>query len=65
VEQYLKDLVPACGDAEEGEQNKADYEARKQARTDEIEALRKAQTILEEAFKSKFFLQKKTEISRH
>merc|ERR1719408_951603 len=53
VEQYLKDLVPACGKAEEGEQNQKDYEDRKQARTDEIEALRKAQTILEEAFKEK------------
>jgi DNA repair exonuclease SbcCD ATPase subunit len=58
VVQYLKDLVPACGKAEEGEQNQADYEARKQARTDEIEALRKAQTILEEAFKEKLLLQK-------
>merc|ERR1719182_1043152 len=57
VEQYLKDLVPACGAAEEGEQNKKDYEDRKQARADEIEALRKAQTILEEAFKAKAFLQ--------
>merc|ERR550537_1446410 len=47
VVQYLKDLVPACGDAEEGEQNKQDYEDRKKARADEIEALRKAQTILE------------------
>jgi DNA repair exonuclease SbcCD ATPase subunit len=65
VEQYLKDLVPACGAAEEGEQNAADYEARKQARTDEIEALRKAQTILEEAFKEKLFLQKNPVIHRH
>jgi hypothetical protein len=53
VEQYLKDLVPACGAAEEGEQNTQDYEDRKKARADEIEALRKAQTILEEAFKEK------------
>jgi hypothetical protein len=53
VEQYLKDLVPACGAAEEGEQNAQDYEDRKKARADEIEALRKAQTILEEAFKEK------------
>merc|ERR1719191_525739 len=65
VEQYLKDLVPACGAAEEGEQNKQDYEDRKQARTDEIEALRKAQTILEEAFKEKLFLQRKAGIQRH
>jgi len=66
VEQYLKDLVPACGKAEEGEQNKQDYEDRKQARADEIEALRKAQTILEEAFKEKgLFLQKKASIRKH
>merc|ERR1719440_782169 len=44
VIQYLKDLEPACviGDSS--------YEDRKQARADEIAALRKAQTILEEAF---------------
>jgi DNA repair exonuclease SbcCD ATPase subunit len=66
VEQYLKDLVPACGAAEEGEQNKQDYEDRKKARADEIEALRKAQTILEEAFKEKpEFLQRRTSINRH
>merc|ERR1719424_2722868 len=66
VEQYLKDLVPACGDAEEGEQNQKDYEDRKQARTDEIEALRKAQTILEDAFKEKAFLQRKAiSIQKH
>merc|ERR550537_306309 len=51
VVQYLKDLEPACvtGDST--------YEDRKQARADEIEALRKAQTILESAFKAKEFLQ--------
>merc|ERR1719262_125425 len=65
VVQYLKDLIPACGDAEEADQNKEDYEARKQARTDEIEALRKAQTILEEAFKEKGFLQLKASIRQH
>merc|ERR1719272_2368459 len=66
VEQYLKDLVPACGAAEEGEQNKQDYEDRKQARADEIEALRKAQTILEEAFKEKsMFLQRKVSVHQH
>merc|ERR1719262_2000532 len=45
LEQYLKDLEPACiaGDST--------YEERKQARADEIEALRKAQVILQEAFK--------------
>merc|ERR1719160_272436 len=65
VVQYLKDLIPACGDAEEADQNKEDYEDRKQARTDEIEALRKAQTILEEAFKEKGFLQLKASIRQH
>merc|ERR1719408_210367 len=66
VEQYLKDLVPACGAAEEGEQNKQDYEDRKKARADEIEALRKAQTILEEAFKEKAeFLTRRTTIRKH
>jgi len=45
VEQYLKDLEPACisGDSS--------YEDRKKARADEIDALRKAQTILQDAFK--------------
>merc|ERR1719261_1136338 len=66
VEQYLKDLVPACGAAEEGEQNQKDYEDRKKARADEIEALRKAQTILEEAFKEKAeFLQRRVGVQRH
>merc|ERR1719201_3324564 len=53
VVQYLKDLEPACvkGDST--------YEDRKKARSDEIEALRKAQTILEDAFKAKEFLQRK------
>jgi len=53
VEQYLKDLQPACGDGD------SSYEDRKKARADEIEALRKAQTILEDAFRAKAFLQKK------
>jgi hypothetical protein len=47
VVQYLKDLEPACVSGD------STYEDRKQARTDEIEALREAQTILEEAFKEK------------
>jgi len=53
VEQYLKDLEPACvgGDST--------YEDRKKARTDEIGALGKAQTILEDAFRQKAFLQKR------
>merc|ERR1719321_2125254 len=41
VDQYLKDLQPACGTGD------SSYEDRKKARADEIEALRKAQTILE------------------
>merc|ERR1719379_2944434 len=54
VQQYLKDLVPACGDGD------SSYEDRKKARADEIEALRKAQTILEDAFRAKAsFLQKR------
>merc|ERR1712134_134312 len=47
TEQYLKDLQPACVDGD------STYEDRKQARTDEIEALHKAQGILAEAFKEK------------
>merc|ERR1719420_2499510 len=47
VKQYLKDLKPACAPGE------GSYEDRKQARTDEITALRKAQTILEDAFRAK------------
>merc|ERR1719502_2374187 len=54
VVQYLKDLQPACGDGD------SSYEDRKKARADEITALRKAQTILEDAFRAKAsFLQKK------
>merc|ERR1719327_2137789 len=53
VEQYLKDLEPACGTGD------SSYEDRKKARADEMEALRKAQTILEDAFRQKAFLQKK------
>lgn len=51
-EQYLKDLEPACGTGD------SSYEDRKKARADETDALRKAQTILEEAFRAKAFLQK-------
>merc|ERR1719324_1756130 len=47
VEQYLKDLEPACGTGD------SSYDDRKKARADEIEALRRAQTILEEAFRQK------------
>merc|ERR1719310_2603147 len=54
VDQYLKDLQPACGTGD------SSYEDRKKAMADEIEALRKAQTILEDAFRAKAsFLQKK------
>merc|ERR1719171_2255314 len=55
VVQYLKDLEPACVSGD------STYEDRKQARADEIDALREAQKILEEAFKEKpegFFLQR-------
>merc|ERR1719463_426472 len=57
VEQYLKDLEPACVSGD------STYEDRKKARSDEIDALRKAQTILEEAFKEKaeLFLQRKVD----
>jgi len=47
VEAYLKDLEPACGEGD------SSYEDRKKARKDEIEALRKAQNIFEDAFKAK------------
>jgi chromosome segregation ATPase len=47
VVQYLKDLVPACGEGD------SSYDDRKKARADEITALRKAQTILEDAFRAK------------
>merc|ERR1719428_1299637 len=53
VDQYLKDLEPACGTGD------SSYEDRKQARSDEITALRNAQGILEEAFRAKSFLQRK------
>merc|ERR1719515_79684 len=53
VEQYLKDLEPACGTGD------SSYDDRKKARADEMEALRKAQGILEDAFRAKAFLQKK------
>jgi len=53
VNTYLKDLEPACVSGD------SSYAERKAARSDEITALRKAQTILEEAFKPSAFLQKK------
>jgi len=45
VKQYLKDLEPACGSGD------SSFGDRKQARTDEVEALKKAQGILEDAFR--------------
>merc|ERR1719191_540018 len=47
VDAYLKDLEPACGEGD------SSYEDRKQARKDEMEALRKAQNIFEDAFRAK------------
>jgi len=47
VQTILKDLQPACGEGD------SSYEDRKKARADEITALRKAQTILEDAFRAK------------
>lgn len=51
VVQYLKDLKPACVDGD------STYKDRKKARDDEIESLKKAQGILEDAFKKKSFAQ--------
>jgi len=51
VDQYLKDLEPACGTGD------SSYGDRKGARSDEITALRKAQSILEESVRTKAFLQ--------
>jgi len=51
VKQYLKDLKPACVNGD------SSYEDRKAARDKETEALRKAQGILEDAFKEKSMLQ--------
>merc|ERR1719331_2559238 len=45
TEQYLEDLKPACVDGD------SSYDDRKAARTKEIDALKKAQVILQEAFK--------------
>jgi hypothetical protein len=47
TEQYLVDLKPACVDGD------SSYEDRKASRTKEIEALKKAQVILLDAFKEK------------
>merc|ERR1719424_895782 len=47
--QYLVDLKPACVNTDGG----ATYDDRKAARTQEVEALKKAQGILEDAFKQK------------
>merc|ERR1719329_172949 len=57
TEQYLSDLQKPCVDTDTG----ASYDKRKAARSTEITALKKAQVILEDAFKEKAasFLQKK------
>jgi len=44
LEQYQKDLQPACVEGD------STYDERKQARTDEIDALKEAQVILADAF---------------
>lgn len=51
LEQYMKDLEPACikGDST--------FEDRKQARSDEVDALKSARKTLENAFKKDGFLQ--------
>jgi len=46
VEKYLRDLEPACGTGD------SSYDERKKARADEVEALKKAEGILEDAFKA-------------
>jgi len=51
VNQYLKDLEKPCMDGD------SKYEDRKAARSEEIKALQKAQTILEDAFKEDKFIQ--------
>jgi len=56
VKQYLKDLEKPCMDGD------SSYEDRKKARSKEIESLREAQVILEQAFEEKAFLQT---VSRH
>jgi len=57
TEQYLSDLQKPCVDTDTG----ASYDKRKAARSTEITALKKAQVILEDAFKEKgaSFLQRK------
>lgn len=47
VKQYQKDLKPACVDGD------STYEDRKKARTEEIDALKKAQVILADYKKEK------------
>merc|ERR1719235_1882520 len=47
TEQYLTDLKPACVDGD------SSYDDRKAARTKEIDALKKAQVTLLDAFKEK------------
>jgi len=54
TETYEKDLQKACVDGD------SSYDDRKAARAKEMDALRKAQDILTDAFKGKSFLQKKS-----
>jgi hypothetical protein len=51
TDQYLADLQKACVNGD------SSYEDRKAARSKEVDALKKAQVILEDAFKAKSFLQ--------
>jgi len=66
TEQYLVDLKPACVNTDKDSSGKeVTYEARKASRTKEIEALKKAQVTLADAFKEpKSFLQIRA-VNRH
>jgi len=57
TEQYYKDLGGACRDAD------STYDERKSARSDEITALKQAQTILASAFEDSLLQQKKVKPS--
>jgi hypothetical protein len=63
---YLKDLMPACGEGKQADANyEKDYEARKSARTKEIEALKKAQITLLDAFKEQKTSRRFMQINSH
>merc|ERR1719247_3608130 len=53
VNNYLTDLQPACVSGD------SSYEDRKAARMDEVAALKKAQSIFEDAFSGASFLEKR------